>query len=83
MTSNPVVCFILKGKERMGEEAPDSQGEGAGEVPFTVGSRHPSRHTLLGRTTLRICCLGLHSVQACVWGEGCVWDHICAHVCMG
>lgn len=48
MTSNPVVCFILKGKEHMSQEAPDSRG-GAAEASFTVSQAHSSQHTPCSR----------------------------------
>lgn len=78
MTSNPVVCFILKGKERMGEEAPDSQGGGAGEVPFTVGSGPLSSHTPRKDYTVDLLPGAPFSAGVCLGGGVRVGSYMCS-----
>lgn len=82
MTSNPAVSFILKGKGSMSEEAPDSQGEGAADMLFTVRPGPLSSHTPRKDSTEDLLPGAPFCAGVCL-GEECMRDHICAHVCMG
>lgn len=67
MTSGPVICFALRGKEHVSHKNADSPGGRSSDESLTALSVGPAPLRLqdidLGRMTLGICSLELHSVH--------------------